>query len=63
MALEAACAVGAGACLVGFADGSVGWEADLVGLSEERREAEGVGLGRMVEDGGCGGGDCAGCHD
>lgn len=67
VALDAARAVGAGACLVGLADGAVGGEADLVGLAEEGREAEVVRLGRVVEDGGSGGGggggDCAGCHD
>lgn len=50
--LRAARAVGAASRLEGLAYGSVGREADLVCLPEERREAEVVGLRGVVEDGG-----------
>ena len=49
--LRAARAVGACTCLKGAAYGAVGREADLVGLAEERREAEAVCWSCVVEDG------------
>ena len=51
VALGAAGAVGAVARLEGAADGAVGREADLVGLAEEKREAEVVDGAGVVEDG------------
>lgn len=66
VALGAARAVGAAARLEGSTYRSIGGEADLVCLAEERREAEAVGMRGVVEDGGDGvsgrgrGGCCCG---
>lgn len=50
--LRAPRAVGAAARLVGLADGPVHGQADLVCLAQEGGEAERVGAGCVVEDGG-----------
>lgn len=52
MTFGASCAVGAVTRLEGFAYWPVGRQADLVRLSKKWREAEVVGRGRVVEDGG-----------
>lgn len=48
VALSAAGAVGAIACLEGAADGSICGEANLIGLTKERRESEVVDGAGMI---------------
>lgn len=50
MPVEALGPVGTVPRSVGLAYRSVGREAMVVDLAEERREVEGIGLGRVVED-------------